>query len=82
MGEERGDSLATRALDVHVERVWALNSALKLVSLGLLRGGWVEDIFSESHGLVLFCDGFGEEKRKGEDETTRRMKKKTAVVRH
>lgn len=53
MGEEGGDGLATRALDVHVERVWALDGALKLVSQGLLRSGWVENIFSKSHGCVL-----------------------------
>lgn len=48
MREDSGDSEATRALDIHEERVGVLHKSLELVAASLLLGGGVEKVDGES----------------------------------
>lgn len=48
MREDGGDGEATRALDVHEERVGVLYKTLELVAASLLLGGGVKKVDGES----------------------------------
>ena len=48
VGEDGGDGEATRALDVHEERVGVLHKSLELVAASLLLGGGVKKVDGES----------------------------------
>ena len=52
--ENSGDGEAARALDVHEERVGALNQTLELVAVLLLLVRWVNEVDSE--GLLVLVE--------------------------
>ena len=54
MGEDGGDGEAAGALDVHEERVGALNQTLELVAVLLLLVRWVNEVDSE--GLLVLVE--------------------------
>lgn len=52
VGEDGGDGEATRALDVHEERVGVLHKSLELVRASLLLGGGVQKVDGESLAVI------------------------------
>jgi len=54
MGEDRGDTEASWAFDVHEVRVGGLHETLELVLLRLGLSGGVEEIDGERHGVILW----------------------------
>lgn len=57
--EDGGDGEATRALDVHEERVGVLHKSLELVAASLLLGGGVKKVDGESLSRVKHQGGNG-----------------------